>query len=146
MQWTIWTHNDSLLINLITPHRCTQSVQHFVQSFRVYISKHRNKTHNTLFSKSATRNQSKHSLLWHCLYTLQDTYAIHVTPHKVTLCHLRTIQPKCATHDRGIACSQSETTDLCTQHITQSQCAKFRRTRQKMIQEDMCRSQNHTTQ
>ena len=150
MQGTIWTNNDSLLINLITPHRCTQSVQHFVQSFRVYISKHWNKTRNTLSRLITTSPQhatrASHSLLWRYLYTLQDTYAIHVAPHKVTLCHLRTIQPKCATHGRGIACSQHETTDLCTQHITQSQCAKFRRTRQKMLQEDMCRSQNHTTQ
>ena len=115
----------------------------------MYISKHWNKTLNTL-SRLITKSpqhttRASHSLLWRCLYTLQDTYAIHVTPRKVTLCHLRTIQPKCATHGRSIAYPQYETNDPCTQHITRSQCTKFRRTRQKMIQEDMCRSQNHTT-
>ena len=59
----------------------------------MYIWKHWNKTLNTLARlitqspQHATR--ASHSLLWRCLYTLQDTYAIHVAPHKVTLCHLR---------------------------------------------------------
>ena len=149
-QGTTWTNIDSQLINLITPHRCTQSGQHFVLSFWVHISKHWNKTRNTLsrlFTKSPQHaSRASHSLLWRCLYTLEDTYAIHVTPRKVTLCHLWTIQPKGATHGRSIACPQYETTDLCTQHITQSQCTKFRRTRQMMLHEFMCWSQTHTTQ
>jgi len=139
MQGTIWTNNDWQLINLITPHRCTQSVQHCVLSFWVYISKHWNKTRNTL-SRLITKSpqhasRASHSLLGRCLYTLEDTHAIHVTPHKVTLCHsIQNIQTRVTglllqehihTQTRMLAllrheriCTQAHQQILCQQTLT----------------------------